>query len=50
MEKLKDDCAILKPGVTQYDKPFVIGEFINTDAVEYTQAYEEVIKKAGGKK
>ena len=47
MERLRDDCTMLKPGVTEYDKPFVIGEFVNK---EYTEAYDEVIMKAGGKK
>ena len=41
---------MLKPGVTEYDKPFVIGEFVNKQAKEYTEAYDEVIMKAGGKK
>ena len=50
MERLRDDCTMLKPGVTEYDKPFVIGEFVNKEAKEYTEAYDEVIMKAGGKK
>lgn len=48
--KLRDDCTMLKPGVTEYEKPFVIGEFVNREAKEYTEAYDEVIMKAGGKK
>ena len=47
---LKDNCAMLKPNVTEYDKPYVIGEFVKTEAPEYTASYEKVIEKAGGKK
>ena len=50
MERLRDDCEMLRPGVTEYEKPFVIGEFVNREAKEYTEAYDEVIMKAGGKK
>lgn len=49
MQKLKEDSVMLKPGVTEYDKPFVIGEFVKAEAPEYTESYREVIKKAGGK-
>lgn len=49
MENLRDNSAMYRPEVEKYDKPFVIGEFVNIEAPEYTQSYEEVIKKAGGK-
>jgi 2-oxoglutarate ferredoxin oxidoreductase subunit beta len=45
---LKDNCAMLRPGVEEYDKPYVIGEFVKTTAPEYTASYEAVIEKAGG--
>lgn len=47
---LKDNCAMAKPGVEEYDKPYVIGEFVKIEAPEYTASYEKVIEKAGGKK
>ena len=45
---LRDNCEMLKKDVTEYEKPYVLGEFVKTTAPEYTESYEEVIRKAGG--
>ncbi|MEG2204832.1 MAG: thiamine pyrophosphate-dependent enzyme [Oscillospiraceae bacterium] len=47
---LKDNCEMKKPGVDTYEKPYVIGEFVNIEAPEYASSYEQVIAKAGGNK
>ena len=50
MNWLKDNCAMKKEGVTEYDKPYVIGEFVKKHDPEYTESYQKVIEKAGGAK
>jgi 2-oxoglutarate ferredoxin oxidoreductase subunit beta len=53
---LKDHCKMLKPGdagnylagTAEYDADYVLGEFVNKEAPEYTESYEKVIEKAGG--
>ena len=45
---LRDNCAMLRPGVTEYDKPYVIGEFVKKQAPEYTESYQKLIDQAGG--
>jgi 2-oxoglutarate ferredoxin oxidoreductase subunit beta len=47
---LKDNTAMLKPDVTEYDKFYVIGEFVKKEAPEYTSSYSNVIETAGGNK
>ena len=55
---LKDHCKMLKAGdagnylagTAEYDADYVIGEFVNKEAPEYTESYEKVIEKAGGAK
>lgn len=39
-----------KQGVTEYDKTFVIGEFVNKTEPEYTESYTKLIEKLGGNK
>jgi 2-oxoglutarate ferredoxin oxidoreductase subunit beta len=36
---LKDNSATLKPDVTEYDKPYVIGEFVKSEALIYRELY-----------
>ena len=45
---LEENSEMLKPGVTEYQKPYVLGEFVKAIAPEYTASYAKVIKKAGG--
>jgi len=55
---LKDHCKMLKPGdaanylagIAEYDADYVLGEFVNREAPEYTESYQTVIEKAGGAK
>lgn len=49
MTRFKDDSEFLKPGVTEYSKPFVLGEYVKKQEPEYTESYAGVIRKAGGK-
>ncbi len=46
---VKENSEMLKKDVTEYEKPFVVGEFVKKTAPEYTESYEKVIEKAGGK-
>ncbi len=50
MNYIKENSVMLKPGVTEYDKQYVIGEFVNTSAPEYTECYTKLIEKLGGNK
>ena len=47
LEWLKDNSENLQPGKTEYTKPFVLGEFVNITAPEYTETYDNnVMAKA----
>ena len=49
LEWLKDNSTNRKEGVTEYDKTYVLGEFVNKTAPEYTESYyNNVIMKAKG--
>jgi 2-oxoglutarate ferredoxin oxidoreductase subunit beta len=46
---LKDNSTMRKDGVTEYDKTYVLGEFVKKTAPEYTDSYyNNVIHKAKG--
>ncbi len=47
---IKDNSTMYKQGVTEYDKTFVIGEFVNKTEPEYTESYTKLIEKLGGNK
>ena len=49
MEWLKDNSENRKEGVSEYNKTYVLGEFVNEAAPEYTESYKtNVIMKAKG--
>lgn len=50
MNYIKENSVMRKEGVTEYDKTYVIGEFVKKEAPEYTANYTELIERVGGKK
>lgn len=50
MNWIKENSVMRKEGVTEYEKPFVIGEFVKKTAPEYTESYTKLIERIGGKK
>ena len=47
---IQENSTMYRAGVTEYDKTFVIGEFVNKTAPEYTESYTKLIEKVGGNK
>ena len=45
---MKDNTAVYKKGVEEYDKSLVIGEFVNIEAPEYTDSYAALTERVGG--
>ncbi len=47
---IKENSVMRKEGVTEYDKMYVIGEFVNKTDAEYTDSYAKLIERVGGNK
>jgi len=43
MEWIRDNCENKRDGVTEYAKPYVLGEFVNKTEAEYTASYDREI-------
>ncbi len=47
---IQENSTMYKAGTEDYDKMFVIGEFVNKTAPEYTESYTKLIESVGGNK